>query len=71
VGPSAGLDAAEKRKISCSRNESNLDPSAVYPVTCHYTELSYADFLRNSAGGHYYDSKLHTNIPYISLLYLQ
>jgi hypothetical protein len=32
VGPIAGLDAVEKRKISCVCRESNSDSSAVHPV---------------------------------------
>jgi hypothetical protein len=37
VGLKAGLDAVEKRKISCACQESNPNYLAVQPVASHYT----------------------------------
>jgi hypothetical protein len=38
VGTRTGLDAVEKRKISCRCWETNPDPSAVQPVACSYID---------------------------------
>jgi hypothetical protein len=40
VGPRAGLNAVEKRMISCPCRESNSISSAVRPKVCSYTTLA-------------------------------
>jgi hypothetical protein len=40
VGPRAGLDAMEKRKIPSHRRESNLRTPIVQPVASLYTDLA-------------------------------
>jgi len=39
VGPTAGLDAVEKRKIPSIRRQSNPRAPIVQPITSRYTEL--------------------------------
>jgi hypothetical protein len=40
VGPTAGLDALEKIKISVRRRDSNNDSSVVSPVASYYTDYA-------------------------------